>query len=105
MPCWWLAEDGPGASIVVFRLSISLIGFGSDGASLTAFFVGCPVRDVFAVWAFSAKESFSILRLLRLYSPIVLQATKFMRRILGSWGNQRFSEDMAVSLLHITVFF
>ena len=69
----------------------------------------CPVRAVFVNCAFSAKQNFSILRLLRLYSPSVLQATMFIKRKLGSWcfcicGSGRFSEDIAMSLLRSTVF-
>ena len=73
------------------------------------FFELWPIWDVFASCAFSAKQNFSILRLLRLYSPTVLQATKFIRRSFGSCcfcscGNGLVSDDMAMSLFRITVF-
>ena len=68
------------------------------------FFELWPIWDVFVSCAFSAKQNFSILRLFRLYSPIVLQARKFIRQSLGSCGTGRVSDDMAMSLLRITVF-
>ena len=97
MPCCWLivaigADEGPGASWVMVGFWWSLV-------------VGSSNRAALAAWVFSAKQNFSILRLFLLYSPTVLQATKFMRRSFVSGGFGRFSEEMAMSLLRITVFF
>ena len=73
-------------------------------AGCLGFFEFSPIWDVFDGCAFFAKQNFSILRLFRLYSPIVLHATKFIRRSLGSCGTGCVSDDMAMSLLRITVF-
>ena len=89
------------SSLLAFRLwCCTTLG----GVGCLVFMGFSPIWGVLSRCAFSAKQNFSILRLFRLYSPIVLQATKFMRRSFGSCGAGRVSEDIAMSLLRITVF-
>ena len=75
------------SSLLTFRLwGCTMLG----SADCLVFFEFSPIWDVFNSSAFSAKQHFSILRLFRLYSPIVLQATKFMRRSLVLVGRGVF---------------
>ena len=109
VPCWWLvvvtaADAGPGASSDVVGIWSLLVAGCSNRAAWCSLRFGCSVRAALAVWAFSAKQNFSILRLFLLYSPMVLQATMFMRRSFGSGGFWSFSEEIAMSLFRITVF-
>ena len=74
--CCWVFPGGLVSLFVAFRLrDCWMLGC----PCCAGFFELWPIWDVFVSCAFSAKQNFSILRLFRLYSPIVCR----LRNLLG----------------------